>query len=255
MLVTGVGYTRALSPHLLMEAKLSEFVERLKAAARENLQAVVLYGSAVTGEFQSKYSDLNILCLLDRADSTELEKLHDAVKWWVKEGHSPPLVWTFAEIGRSADVFAIELLDMKLRHRMLFGRDFLDHLDLPLDHHRLLVKHELNVSRQRLRQSILSEPAKRKSRLDIMLDSVSSFCALFRHALPAIGQPMPSTQRDAVDAVAALTGADPSAFHAALDVREGKQKEGDIDAEVALHNYLILVDVFSSEFDRRLAGR
>ncbi|MGH9684750.1 MAG: nucleotidyltransferase domain-containing protein [Candidatus Acidiferrales bacterium] len=238
-----------------MEAKLTEFVERLKAAARENLQAVVLYGSAVTGEFQSKYSDLNILCVLDRADSAELEKLHDAIKWWVKEGRSAPLVWTFAEIDCSADVFAIELLDMKLRHRMLFGRDFLEDLDLPLDHHRLLVKHELSVGRQHLRQSILSAPAKKKSRLDIMLGSVSSFCVLFRHALPAIGQPMPGTQREAVDAVAALTGADPSSFHAALNVREGKQKEGDIDVEVALHNYLILVDVFSSEFDRRLAGR
>jgi hypothetical protein len=35
-----------------MEAKLTEFVKRLKDAGRNNLNAVVLYGSAVTGEFR-----------------------------------------------------------------------------------------------------------------------------------------------------------------------------------------------------------
>jgi predicted nucleotidyltransferase len=44
-----------------MEAKLAEFVKRLKDGGRGNLKAVVLYGSAVTGEFREGASDLNIL--------------------------------------------------------------------------------------------------------------------------------------------------------------------------------------------------
>ena len=59
-----------------MEAKLSELVGRLKSAAADNLKAVVLYGSAATGEFLEKHSDLNILCLVERAGSSDLERLH-----------------------------------------------------------------------------------------------------------------------------------------------------------------------------------
>src|SRR5271167_1649380 len=104
-----------------MEAKLSEFVGRLKSAAADNLKAVVLYGSAVTGEFAEKHSDINILCLVERAGTAELERLHDPSRWWMKQGSAVPLVFTLDELARSADVFAIEMLDMKRHHRMLFG--------------------------------------------------------------------------------------------------------------------------------------
>src|SRR5271156_2705373 len=100
-----------------METKLSELVARLKSAAAENLKAVVLYGSAVTGEFQEKHSDLNILCVLEIAGSADLERLHSAAEWWMKQGNPAPLVFTLEELKRSADVFAIELLDIKQHHR------------------------------------------------------------------------------------------------------------------------------------------
>jgi hypothetical protein len=85
-----------------------------------------------------------------------------------------------------------------------------------------------------------------------MLASVSTFCALFRHALLAIGQPMPETKRAAVDALATLTGADPSAFHAILELREGKRKESQMDIEATLLTYLEFVEIVTNEVDRRL---
>jgi len=84
-----------------------------------------------------------------------------------------------------------------------------------------------------------------------MSQSVSSFCALFRHALFALGQPMPASKREAVAAVAALTGADPSAFHAMLDLREKKRKPREIDVEASLHAYLEFVEIVTNEVDRR----
>ena len=63
---------------------------------------------------------------------------------------------------------------------------------------------------------------------------------------------MPASKRDAVAAVAALTGADPSAFHALLDLREGKRTPRSIDVEASLHAYLEFVEVVTNEVDRRL---
>ena len=236
-----------------MEAKLTELVNQLKAAIQENLKTVVLYGSAVTGEFRAGHSDLNVLCVVDRAGAAALEHLHPVAEWWIKQGNLAPLIFTHEELRQSADVFAIELLDMKLHHRVLYGTDFLADFEVPLQLHRLQVERELRTDWLRLRQAVLSAPLSNKVHVDIMLKSVSPICALFRHALLALGNAMPATKREALDAIATLTGADPTAFQAILDVREGKRKVKDLDVEATLNAYLDLVGVVTNEVDRRLS--
>ena len=234
-----------------MESKLTELVERLKTVAGSNLKALVLYGSAVTGEFLAKHSDLNTLCIIERAGSADFERLHSVVEWWAREGNQAPFVFTFDELSRSADVFAIELFDIKQRHRMLFGADFLENFDVPMRLHRLQVERELRSAWLRFRQALLAAPLKTKGHLDLMLASNSTFCTLFRHALAALGQAMPLSKREAVDGIAAITGANPSAFHAILDLREGKKKGKDIEVEAALQTYLEFIEVATNEVDRR----
>jgi hypothetical protein len=234
-----------------METKLTELVAKLKSAAGDNLQAVVLYGSAATSEYQSQHSDVNVLCLLKRAALPDLERLRGVTEWWMNEKNPTPVVFTHEELMRSADVFAIEMLDMKHRHRMLYGDDFLEKMDVPLRLHRLQVERELRMNWMRLRQAILAAEPRKKVHLAIMLSSLPTFCVLFRHALIGLGQAEPHTKREAVDSVAALTGADPSGFHAILDFRAGKIKERAIDIEAVLQAYVEFVEIATNEVDRR----
>jgi len=238
-----------------MESKLTELVDRLKSAAGNNLKAVVLYGSAVAGEFHEKHSDLNILCLVESAGSADLEQLHPVAEWWARQGNPAPLVFTLDELKRSADIFAIELLDIKQHHRLLYGVDIFADLEVPLRLHSLQVERELRTNWLRLRQAILTAPRKKRVHLDLMLGSISAFCVLFRHALIAVSAPPAHMRREAVDGVASLAGADPSGFHAILELREGKRKERDIDIEATLQTYLEFVEVVTDEIDRRLEAR
>ncbi len=207
-----------------MEAKLTDLVNRLKTTAGGNLRAVILYGSATSGEFREAYSDLNILCLVNSASSQDLEALHPVAEWWTRQGSSAPLIFTLDELNRSADVFSIELLDIKANHRVLHGDDFMANFEVPLRLHRIQVERELRSALIRLRQGIVAAPLSNRDHLGLMTQSISAFCALFRHAVIAMGQAAPLSKREAVSAVASITGADPSAFHAILDVREGKTK-------------------------------
>jgi hypothetical protein len=234
-----------------METKFDELVSRLRSAAGANLKAVVLYGSAATSEFQSKHSDVNVLGLVDRAAVQELEALHEVTQWWMKQNNPAPVIFTLDELMRSSDVFAIELLDMKHRHRMLFGEDFLEKMDVPLRLHRLQVERELRTNWMRLRQAIVATPPKKRVRLDIMLASVVTFCVLFRHALIGLGQGEPHTKREAVGGMAALTGADASGFNSILEFRAGNLREKEIDIEATLQTYLEFVEVATNEVDRR----
>jgi hypothetical protein len=236
-----------------MEAKLAEFVTRLQGAAGENLRSVVLYGSAVAGEFCKGHSDLNILCLLESLDAADLAQLQPTVSWWIGEGNRAPLLFKYDELVRSAGLFAVELFDVRNHHRVLFGPDWLENFQPPLDFHRLQVARELHRERLALRQSLLAAPDKSKAHLEIMLSSISRLCALFRHAVMATGEPAPRTKRAAVAAIAAWTGADPSGFEAILDYREGKRPRRQIDLEPSLHSYLAFVELAANEVDRRFS--
>lgn len=235
-----------------MEEKFSELLDWLKNVAGANLKAVVLYGSSVTGEFHEQHSDLNVLVIVDQANSAELEKLQPVAEWWVKKGNPPPIVFTMEELMRSSDVFAIELLDIKRHHRMLHGADFFETLDVPMNLHRLQVERELRTAWLQLRRSILTVPRKPEVHLQIMLRSISSLCVLFRHGVIALNHGEAHTKREAVQAMATITGGNPAGFLTLLDFRAGKIKEKDVDVESTLHAYLEFVEVVTNEVDRRL---
>jgi hypothetical protein len=233
-----------------MEHKLDEFVQRMRSAAPDNLKAIVLYGSAATGEFHEGHSNVNLLCLVESGDPARLDPFHSTVEWWTGKGHPAPLIFTLNELRRSADIFAIELLDMQARHKMLFGEEFLAGITVPLRYHKLQVERELRANWLRLRQTFLAAP--RKAHLDVMVAAASSFTALFRHALIALGEKAAENKREAVDRVAKLTGADASGFLAVLDFREKKKKEKDIDVADTARSYFAFVEAVTDEVDRRL---
>jgi len=239
----------------LIDHKLDELVQKLKTAAAGNLKAVILYGSAATEEFHTKHSDLNILCLVDQADAAHLEALHGAVEWWIRRGQRPPLVFTLDELRRSADIFTIELLDMKSRHRILYGENVLAEISVPLHYHSIQVERELRTDWLRIRQAILAAPKKSKVYLELMVSSFSAFAALFRHALIALGEAPAQTKREAIDRIAKFAGADPAGFQTILSLREGKLSERDINIETTLNQYFSFVEAVTDKFDRQLETR
>lgn len=236
----------------MIDHKLDELVQKLKAAAAENLKAVILYGSAATEEFHAKHSDLNILCLVEQADAAHLEALHGPMEWWMRRGQRAPLVFTLEELRQSADIFAIELLDMKARHRILYGENVLAEISVPLRYHSIQVERELRNGWLRLRQAILAAPKKPKVYLEIMVSSFSAFAALFRHALIALGEAPAETKRETIGRIAQFAGADPAAFQTILSLREGKISGRHIDIEKTLNQYFAFVEAVTEKFDRQL---
>jgi predicted nucleotidyltransferase len=235
------------------EKNLNELVERLKQAASANLQAVVLYGSAADHDF-GEHSDLNVLCLVHRLECADLEALRPVGLWWWRKGHPPPLVFTLAELRNSADVFAIELLDMKAQHRMLVGEDFFAELSVPLGLHKMQVERELRINVIRLRQSLLRWRGRKSELAELLIASSSSFGTLFRHALIALGREVPISMRDAADQLTKLLGVNGAPFQVVLDLREGKSGGGEINLERVVASYIDLVTNVAEEIDRRFAG-
>ena len=203
------------------EEKLAEFTRRLREAAGDNLESVVLYGSAARGEYREHKSDLNLLCVLSSARASDLARLARVIHWWsgqLKE--PPPQFFTLEELRHSADVFAIELLDIGQNHKVLFGSDPVADLEVPMNLHRIEIEHDLRALLQKLRIHFVHYSENEAQLREIYAKSISGVTVLLRHVLIAFGEDVPADRDRLYQRVEELTGADAAAFELGRALRD-----------------------------------
>ncbi len=234
---------------------LKNLVERLHEAARDNLESIILYGSAARGDFHEAHSDLNVLCILHSLRAAELARVSAVVTWWTTVQHQPaPLFFSAGELRESADVFAIELLDMQQSHRVLYGADTIAGLTVPMNLHRIQVEHELRTLLLKLRQHFLHQAGNQQELGAVLAKSFSSALTLLRHTLIAFQEQPPNAASDAFARIAALTGASAPAFEAVQRLREAKSL--DRDAVLPVYDgYLAALEKVIAALDRHLPKR
>ncbi len=214
---------------LSTDAKLTELVKRLKEFAATNLECVILFGSAARGDFRAGHSDLNVACILHSLTVEELGRLANVVKWWCVEQKEPaPLFFTRDELRQAAEVFAIEILDMKHGRRVLYGADVVADIEVPMNLHRVQVEHDLRTTVLKLRQHYLRAPGNSKELAPILKKSFSGVLTLLRHTIIAFGEEPPVATHDIIARAAVLTDSNASAFTALLTLRETGEFHGEI---------------------------
>lgn len=234
------------------EKLISDFVSRLRTAAGTNLRSVILYGSAVAGDFVAEYSDVNLLCVLGDTSFASIQALAATVEWWAKQKHRVPLLMGEEELRRSADVFSVEFLDMKQSYRVLWGDDMLKGLAIPMQFHRVQVEYELREKAILLRQRLLMVAGDSAAKWELLLRSIPAFATLARHALIALGETGAASKREAVEMLAAKVGFDASAFSQLLDIRERKADRKTFDVDELVARYLKTVEKITAAVDEML---
>jgi hypothetical protein len=234
---------------MIPDKKLEEFVRRMCEAGGRNLESVILYGSAVAGDFHPEFSNMNLFCVLRDGSFADLQALAPVVRWWEGQKQPPPLIMTRHELERSNDVFTIELMDMQQHHQILFGEDVLLGLKIPEDLHRVQVEYELREKLILLRQQLLLSAGKNRRLWELLVRSVSSFSTLFRHALIVLGHATPVGKRESVQALAEHLKVDVSAIFHVLDVRERKVDPKSFDVNDLFARYLTIVEQVTAAVD------
>jgi predicted nucleotidyltransferase len=237
-----------------MEGKLGELVSRLKEGAGKNLESVILYGSAARGDFQPGSSDLNVLCTLVTIDVSELHRLSPVVTWWTREMKEPaPLFFLTEELERSTDVYAIESLDIKRSHRVLFGQDVVAKLEIPMNLHRVEVERNLRDLLLKLRHHVLHAGLNEMELIMVMKKTISAAKTLLRHTILTFGEEPPLGAKEIFERVGALTGASPEAFSEVYDFRSsGEWTNNSFDA---YDNYMHALERVIVALDTRVPKR
>jgi predicted nucleotidyltransferase len=207
-----------------MEKQLDDLIEKLKTAFGDRLVSVVLYGSAAAGDWQERASDLNILCVLPAITAAEIKSAEPVFQWWGKQGNVPPVLLTEGEVMHSTDCFPIEFHDIQERRRVLLGRDIIADLQIDFSYYRALVERELRSKQLRLRQKSVELVGQPERLVKLMVDSVSTFCALGRHALILGKRPPQWKKHEILAAISEATGCPMRAARQLLAMREAGRK-------------------------------
>ncbi len=230
------------------EQQIAQFSERFAKAFGGNAVSLILYGSAAGPEFNEKYSDLNLLCVLTRVGPPELASSEPLFRWWIEAGNPPPVLMSEAEVAGSTDCFPIEYQDMQRRRRVLHGKDVIEGLVVDRSFYRAQVEYELRSKLLRLRGKAAATLADPTLLTKLMADSVSTFLVLGRHGLLLAGHDGGATRHETVAGLREHFALDAHPFETLLSVREGQALT--IDAGTVFARYLIgvqqLVDAIDS---------
>jgi hypothetical protein len=191
---------------------LDDLVARLHAAHGDQLRAVVLYGSAATGEVRAARSDYNVLVLVESLGLGALRAVAGATRAWQEAGHPPPLTLTTREWRASADIFPMEYSDVLAHHRVLHGDFPREGIRVePADLRREL-EHQVLGKLLQLRTAVMRAGQDPARELALLEASLSTMMVLFRATARLHGEAPPS-QREALAGWAGqAAGFDPAPF-------------------------------------------
>lgn len=233
-----------------MEKVLTQLVERLQEAFKDRLVSVVLYGSGATGDRQEKFSDYNVLCVLTELSRRELAASEPTFRWWREQGSPAPLLLTEQEVRSCTDCFAIEFHDIKRDHQVLHGKDVVADLEIDDSFYRAQVEHDLRAKLLRLRQKASGMLSDANLLRRLLLDSISTFCVLFRHALLLHGVAAPVRKREVIHAARQHFGLEAAPFEKLLDIREELVKPREVDPAALFDSYVAGISVVIDAVDR-----
>ena len=160
--------------------QITFFIQKLEEAYGQELLSVILYGSAASGEFVAKHSNLNILVVLESTDLLQLKKASRIVK---KFKNLSPLFLTEKYILSSTDVFPIEFLDMQENYVVLYGKDILKNIYLDLKNLRFQCEQELRLKLLNLKQLYIRLSDQPAILTESLLKSFTSVLHILRNVL------------------------------------------------------------------------
>lgn len=227
-------------------AKVDEFAARLEQVLGENLVSLMLYGAAVRSEGTG--SATTLLILRDASPSA-LRSIQTHVATWTKKGNPPPLTFALDEWLSSADVFPIEIEDMREAHILLKGEDPLADIMTTKEDLRSELEREIRGKLLQLRREFAAAAADGKQLGELLVESARTFFILFRATLRLVGRTPPQDPESLVSETAAVAGFDASCFQWILAKIKGTKVSNLQDSDPVGDSYLQQIELLAGFVD------
>lgn len=165
-----------------IKSALKEFIQRLKDIYQEGLVSVIIYGSVATGEFKDRYSNINLLVILDNTDLNNLKMASGLINKQ-RFKRFQPLFFAPDYLVHSCDVFPIEFLDMKENYRVLYGQDVLKDISIEVKNLRFQCEQELKAKLINIKNFFIRNKNHKIAVTNLLFKSFNSVLHILRNLI------------------------------------------------------------------------
>lgn len=232
----------------LKERRLIEdFVRRLKGLYGDGLISAILYGSAASGEFAERYSNINLLVVLKDTGLAALSKASGLVR---ARGYRTvaPLFFTEAHIASSADTFPIEFFDMKENYAVLYGKDVLKDLRIDTRNLRFQCEQELKSKLISIKRRYLLLDRK-KDLEQLLFRSFTSCIHILRNVLRLKGNEPPYLRSEVLAEAEKALSVDMKVSNEILWAKAKKMKLSHADVDALLVGFVKELEAIAGIID------
>jgi hypothetical protein len=204
-------------------ALAQQLVDSLTKEFGSRLECAVLYGSVARGEAIAGVSDVNVMLLLDDLHAATLAQAAPMAQRWARAGHTPPLILEREQWRRAADVFAIELADMRDAHVVLHGQDCVGQGPVALADLRTQAERELRGKLLHLQTGMLMSDGDPRQLGDLLKKALPSFATYLRAVIRLARQTVPTTTPQVIRQGMQVVGGTADAWLSVWEARVNKQ--------------------------------
>ena len=160
-----------------------EFIPELEKSFGEDLEAVILYGSAARGSYVHGSSDINLLIIIQEPKPEKIMALGSEQAKILKKHHISLHILSKGEFIRSADIFPMEYLDIREVGKVLYGENIAEHLSITKKNLRHQIEERLRGNINALRQALIASRGSSRLLSQLLRSSFGTLVAPLRGLL------------------------------------------------------------------------
>jgi len=221
---------KALQAPVAVATALGHVGDEARAAAGDNLVALVLYGGLARGRYRGPRSNVDLAVVLEDASPERVAEITPLLMAAWRAAHVDAWILARSEIPRLAEVFPTKMLDIRDHHLLLHGEDVFADLEIDRGLLRLRVEQELTNLSLRLRRTLVTLGADPASAAVYLATTARPLAIQLAVLLRLAGRTVPSEDRSvAIFAVAAEAfDLDAEALATLAGLRQGGESVEDV---------------------------
>jgi hypothetical protein len=231
---------------------VGSFVSDYLGVFGNDLECVLMYGSAVTHEYQPGKSDINMAVILENNGIPQIARCKDVQHKWRRFGVATPFFMTKSYIASSLDTYPIEFLDMQSNYRILHGEDILANIEISREHLRLQCERELKGAALHIRKAFIGGAGSVRVMNGILRESLKALFPIFKALLVLDGQTIPRTKSDILSGVEDLYNMGSSVLS---EIYYAGPKDIRREHERIFDRYAAIIDLLVDAVDRMTIKR
>jgi predicted nucleotidyltransferase len=179
---------------------IESFAVQLAELYGDDLISIVVFGSAVSGGYSEKNSDVNFLVIYSELNIADLGVVASLAQDWARKRRFAPRFLSRRNLLDSARYFQIDMMDMRDAHVVLCGEDLLSTLKVSRSDMHWQLAHEIKRMRMRIKQQYWRAAGDTPLLQRILLNRFSSLLYLLRTLLFLMDRPVLTSPGEIADA-------------------------------------------------------